>query len=122
MTKRSYTITHFDRFATHLREAVANALIKTIYPNQKNRTFTDLDSYMTIHQVKEIIRNNALEVTDDDCPVVDLKGMDNAWTQIDTGLYNATLSKLAASGHIECGWDESTNNMMFWPKEKKEEK
>ena len=121
MTKKSYVITDFDSFATDIRKAVADALVHSKFPDGENTTI-DLDSYMTIYQVKEIIRNNALEVTDDDCPVVDLKGMDNAWTQIDTGLYNATLSKLAASGHIECGWDDETNNMAFWPKEKKEEK
>jgi len=120
MTKKSYVITHFDSFAINLRKAVADALVHGKFPDHENTT-TDLDSYITIHQVKEIIRNNALEVTDDDYPVVDLKGMDNAWTQIDIALYNATLSKLAASGHIECGWDDETNNMAFWPKEKKAE-
>ena len=121
MTKKSYVITHFDSFAIDIRKAVADALVHSKFPDSENTTI-DLDSYMTIYQVKEIIRNNALEVTDDDCPIVDLKCMDNAWTQIDVGLYNATLSKLAASGDIECGWDDKTNNMTFWPKEKKEEK
>jgi hypothetical protein len=31
------------------------------------------------------------------------------------------MSKLAASGDIECGWDDKTNNMTFWPKEKTKE-
>ena len=121
MTKKSYVINNFNGFAIDIRKAVADALVHSKFPDHENTTI-NLDSYMTIHQVKEIIRNNALEVTDDDRPIVDLKGMDNAWTQIDVGLYNATLSKLAASGHIECGWDDETNNMAFWPKEKKEEK
>ena len=121
MTKKSYVITHFDSFAIDIRKAVADALVHSKFPDSENTTI-DLDSYMTIHQVKEIIRNNSLEIADNDLPIVDLKGMDNAWTQIDIGLYNATLCKLAASGHIECGWDDETNNMAFWPKEKKEEK
>ena len=116
MGKKSYVINNLDNFAKDIRKAVADNLSHSKLPRHE-KTRINLDSYMTIYQVKEIIRNNSLEITDDDCPIVDLKGMDNAWTQIDIGLYNATLSKLAASGDIECGWDDETNNMKFWSKE-----
>ena len=116
MIQKSYVINNFNKFAEDIRQAVAHAILKNSFPDQKNEVLDDLDSFITIYQVKEIIKNNALAVADD--PVVDLKGMDNAWTQVNQGIFSAALSKLAASGDIECAWDDKANNMIFWPKEK----
>ena len=99
MTQKSYVINNFNKFAEDIRQAVAHAILKNSFPDQKNEVLDDLDSFITIYQVKEIIKNNALAVADD--PVVDLKGMDNAWAQVNQGIFSAALSKLAASGDIE---------------------
>jgi hypothetical protein len=45
---------------------------------------------------------------------LDEKSYEKLFDAMRTRIYNSGLSKLSASGHLECAWDEEKNEMVFW--------
>ena len=108
--KEKYIINEFDEFAKDIREIVAR--------NLGADDTEDIDSYITIHQVKSLIIEQSSSVKNNK-PVIDEEGLFDACEDIQGMIMDAGLSKLAAKGIIECCWSDEDNDFVFWVPKKK---
>lgn len=99
---------------------VINDIEKLAYSIRKNAALTisqdsdeDLNSFITIRQVENLIMNYAVTM-DDDCLVIDEEGYENIFEETSSWIMDAGLAKLAADNKIECAWDDEINEMVFW--------
>lgn len=106
MDNSIYSIIDLDSISTSLRSEIA-------------KTFTDadednLDEYITLHQVKDIIIGYSLGNDEEGNYLINQEVFQDAWDDIRDWIFNAGLAKLAAKGMIECAWDDNLNEMVFW--------
>ena len=101
-----YVITNLEGYCSQMREEVT----KSIAEDYEN----NLDTYITINQIKTLVYESCLGTDIEDHPFVDMQISENIFESIRIWIYNSGLSKLAAAGHIECGWDNDANEMIFW--------
>ena len=107
MSQDAYVINDVESLAHSIRK---NAAL----------TFTEfqdnLDEYITINQVLEIIYQYS-DTTNNGTIILDEDGYNKIFDDVRIRIYNTGLSKLAAKGYVECAWDDETNSMIFWPKD-----
>lgn len=104
-----YSIVDLDGYAASIRDGVAQSFVE----NYED----DLDQYITVDQVKNIIIGYSLGQDDDGNYLINADVFNDTFDDIREWFYEAGLSKLAAKGVIECAWDDSSNQMIFWVKE-----
>lgn len=102
---KKYTIYEFDKFSKEIRDMVARSF--------GAEDIDDIDSYITVNQVKSLIIENSFCLKDDEL-TADEKGLFKACDDIKAMIIDAGLSKLAAKGIIECGWSDEDNDFIFW--------
>lgn len=108
MSNHYYSITDLEGYATQLRFAVAENIASH---NQEN-----LDEYITIDQITNIVYEHCLGLDDQSRPILDEETNKEIFEAIMIWFQNVGLAKLAAKGLIECAWDDETNEMIFWPR------
>jgi hypothetical protein len=108
--KEKYIINEFDEFAKEIREIVAR--------NLGADDMEDINSYITVNQVKGLIIEHATSMKNDK-PILDEKGLFDACEEIQSMIMDAGLSKLAAKGLIECSWSDEDEDFIFWLPDKK---
>lgn len=74
----------------------------------------DIDGFMTVTQAVAMVKEKSLGIDEDQRYLIDDRAYEDLFEAMKTRIYNAGLSKLAASGHLECAWDEKKNEMVFW--------
>lgn len=104
MSKR-YVIKELQIFAKEIREVVALSF--------EADDLKDIDEYISINQVINIINEHALYFRDN-LPVIDEETLDEICLDIKTLIFNVGLSKLAAKGLLECSWSDKDNEFVFW--------
>jgi hypothetical protein len=107
----SYVINNLEQYAESIRKNAALSFSEN-YDE-------DLDLYITISQVCQMVEQNAIGIDEEDRYIIDEESYDTTFDQIRTRLYNIGLARLAASGEIECAWDSDANEMVFWIPESK---
>lgn len=108
-----YAITNLDGYSTQLRIAAANFLTE-------NKSQDNLDDFISINQITNLVRDNCIGFDDYDRPLLDEETNEKIFENTVTWIYNVGLAKLAAQDLIECAWDNDANEMIFWTKTKKE--
>lgn len=106
----TFSIIDLDSYADIVRSAVASSYSETYTEN--------LDDYITIGQVKNIIETHILGFDDNDRYVINEDGFNSTFEEISVWLHEVALAKLAAQGKIECAWDDEIGDMVFWATEK----
>lgn len=106
MAKKIYAITNVDEYAKEMRYAAAQSL------SENNED--DLDEYISIGQVKNLITSNCLGFDNSDRPLMNEKINESIYEQVAVWIHNVGLAKLAAQGLIECAWDNECDEMVFW--------
>jgi hypothetical protein len=104
-----YSITNLDGYAAAIRDGVAQSFSEQHSEN--------LDEYITIDQVKNIIIGYSLGQDDDGNYLVNTDVFNDTFDDIQEWFYESGLSKLAAKGLVECAWDNELNQMIFWVSE-----
>lgn len=104
-----FCIKDIEDFADNLRKEVAISICDNHTEN--------IDNFITIDQTKQFISENNLGYDLTNCILTE-NIYDKIVEQIQTRIYNSGLSKLAALDKIECCWDDETNEMVFWSKDK----
>lgn len=104
-----YSITDLEGFCLHVRDNAA----KTLCDNNKE----DLEEYITTQQVKNLVQSFSLGTDDNNDLMIDESSYEQILDAIIDDIYQAGLSKLAASDKINCAWDDAENCMIFWAKE-----
>jgi hypothetical protein len=101
-----YSIVDLDGYANSLRDGVAKSFVDNYTEN--------LDDYITLEQVKNIIIGYSLGQDDNGDYLINSEVFNDTFDDVREWFYEAGLSKLAAKGVIECAWDNETNQMIFW--------
>lgn len=106
-----YSITDLQNYAIYLRDSAASSFAEGYTEN--------LDDFISITQVINLIKKRSLGVDDNGDLMIDGDSFDNTFDDIRNWLYGVGLAKLSAKGIIECAWDNDLNQMIFWHSENK---
>jgi len=101
-----YAINNLDAYADEMRVAAANSISKDYSEN--------LDDFITIHQLKNLIKQYSSGTDEQDRVVLDDDAIDDIFYATADWIYSVALSRLASKNLIECAWDDEENNMVFW--------
>jgi hypothetical protein len=113
MSKEVYAITDPKGYATQMREVAAKAL-------SENSDQDDLDSYISLNQMINLLNENCLGFDDNNRPLLNEDANEKIFEEASVWIHSVGLAKLAAKDLVECAWDEQSNEMVFWAKETKE--
>lgn len=102
----TYSITNIDGFIETVRDGAARSISEKYTEN--------LDDFISIGQIKNFIEEINIGTDDDGLPMITEDIFDDIFDYIRNTIYQVGLSKLAASNHIECAWDDESNQMVFW--------
>jgi hypothetical protein len=109
-----YCIVNLEKYASMVRREAADSFAK----DEKLDENEDLEGYVTINQVCQMIAENAMGKDEEGHYIITREGYNFLFAQIKTRIYNSGLSKLAAKDLLECAWDEKKKTMIFWSNEK----
>lgn len=98
-----YTNNNIEAFATKIRELTAKNICENYQDN--------LDEYMTVSEIIGLLQKNSSNQY-----VIDRDVIISLQTEIKKRIYEVCLAKLAAKDIIDCAWDETENEMVFWTK------
>jgi hypothetical protein len=113
MSNQVYAITDIKGYVSEMREVAAKAL-------SENSEEDDLDSYISLNQMINLLNENCLGFDDNDRPLLNEDTNEKIFEEASIWIHNVGLAKLAAKDLVECAWDEKSNEMVFWAKETNE--
>jgi hypothetical protein len=102
----TYSIVDLEGYAKAMRDGAASSFEKDYTEN--------LDDFITIEQVINLIKNNNLGLDDEGNYLINSDIFDEVFNQIREWLYGVGLSKLVSKGYVDCAWDDEANEMVFW--------
>lgn len=101
-----YAITDIHGYSKVMRDAAAQSL---------SDDYTDnLDEYISLHQMINLVMSECLGFDDENRPLLDEDTNEKIYNSTVLWINNVGLAKLAAEGFIECAWDDTKNEMVFW--------
>lgn len=106
-----YAITDIEGYAVDMRNAAAKSL-------SEDGTDDNLDEYVSINQMINLVKQECLGFDDNDRPLLDEDINEKIFESTVTWIHNVGLAKLAAKDLVECAWDNESNEMIFWAKKK----
>jgi hypothetical protein len=102
----SYSITDIEGFAQTIRDGAARSISKNYTEN--------LDEFISVGQIISLVKDTSVGTDDDGLFMITEELFDEIFERIRETIYQVGLSKLAATGQIECAWDGQKNEMVFW--------
>lgn len=102
----TYSIVDLRGFASSMRKSAADSFTETYSEN--------LDEFISVEQVINLIKSQTLGLDENDNYIIDEDIFDNIFNDIRDWLYGVGIARLAASGKIECAWNNDSNEMIFW--------
>jgi hypothetical protein len=102
----SYSIIDLEGYANAMRGGAASSFEKDYTEN--------LDDFISLGQVINMIKKNSLGLDEDNNYLISEEIFENIFDDIRDCIYGVGLAKLSANGHIECAWDNDSNEMVFW--------
>lgn len=116
MNEEVYAITNLEGYVAGIRETAAQSL------SEDNTE--DLDQFITIQQAIDFVKENCVGIDEENRFLLDENSNQKIFEMVTLRIYNVGLAKLAAKDLIQCAWDDSLNEMVFWanPKKKKKSK
>lgn len=102
----SYSITDIEGFAQTIRDGAARSISENYTEN--------LDEFISIGQIMSMVKDISIGIDDDGLFMITEDLFDEIFEHIRETIYQIGLSKLAATGQIECAWDDQKNEMVFW--------
>ena len=106
--KEVYAITNVRDYAIDMRELAAKSLCED--------TTENLNEYISIDQVIDLIDDNCLGYDDDNQYLVNEEVNEQIFENVRVWIHNVGVCKLAGQDFIECAWDDKLNEMVFWDK------
>lgn len=107
-----YAITNLEGYAVEMRESAAKAICESYDEN--------LDDYISIGQMINLIQANSLGKDDSNRPLLDEDTNREIFDQTCVWIHNIGLAKLAAQDLVQCAWSDEENSMIFWTDPKQE--
>lgn len=116
-TAEVFVIENVPKFADELRDSVIYQMIDSgelPKPSSKNMSRKDMNKYITVSQVMNIIRDNLLSINEENQFVIDMDCFDEIYFRVCDNIHGSMISKLASDGVIESAFDEEKNKFVFW--------
>lgn len=104
----TYTITDLDELSHTIRKHAADSLAEHASKS------TNLDDYITVNQISDIIVSNSCGKNDEGYYIIDEDIFEDIFDDVAEMIYGVGMAKLAADNLIECAWDNKKNRMIFW--------
>ena len=101
-----YSILDLDGYADAVRNEAASSYASNYTEN--------IEEFITLEQTKSLVESYSLGTDDDGYNVIDTDTHFDILEDISKWIFNVGLAKLAASNKLECAWDDSVNDMVFW--------
>lgn len=114
MSEEIYTIIDLHGYVSQMREAAA----KTFVEDDGSYSTENLDNYISLDQMINMVKQECLGFDDEDRPMLDESANERIYENTSIWIHNVGLAKLAAQDLVECAWDNECNDMVFWIKEK----
>jgi len=112
MEEEVYAIVDVDGYASQMRQAAADSI-------SENGSSDNLDNYISINQMMGLVKQSCLGFDDNNRPLLNEDANNEIFEQAAIWIHNVGLAKLAAKDLVECAWDDKSNEMVFWAKEKR---
>jgi hypothetical protein len=112
MEEEVYAIVDVDGYAFQMRQAAADSI-------SENGSSDNLDNYISIDQMMGLVKQSCLGFDDNNRPLLNEDANNEIFEQAAIWIHNVGLAKLAAKDLVECAWDDKSNEMVFWAKEKR---
>ena len=112
-----FVIENVPKFADELRDSVIYQMIDSgeiPKPKTKNLTRREMDKYITVAQVMTTIRDNLLNINDENKFIIDMECFDEIYFRVCDNIHGTMLAKLASDGVIESAFDDEKNKFVFW--------
>lgn len=100
-----YAITNLEGYAKEMREAAANSF---------SESHDDIDTYISLSQMINLVKSECIGFDDEERPLLNETANEKIYESTVTWINNVGLARLAAEGYVECAWDDSQNEMVFW--------
>lgn len=113
MSEDVYAITNLEGYISQMRDAAAKSLSDDYTEN--------LDDFISVGQMINMIENECVGFDDHNRPLLDEESNERIFENTAIWIHNVGLAKLAAQDLVECAWDNESNDMVFWAKEKKKQ-
>lgn len=109
MSDQVYAITDINGYVSQMREVAANSI-------SENTESDNLDHYISIGQMIGLVNTHCLGHDDENRPLLNESANETIFEETATMIHNVGLAKLAGKDIIECAWDDTLNEMVFWHK------
>ena len=112
-----FVIENVPKFADELRDSVIYQMIDSgeiPKPKTKNLTRREMDKYITVAQVMTTIRDNLLDINNENKFIIDMDCFDEIYFRVCDNIHGTMLAKLASDGVIESAFDDEKNKFLFW--------
>lgn len=105
-----------DRYIVNDLTHLASSIRKNAAMSVGDTENQDLDTFMSIGQVENVILNNT-DKDEDNNIIMDEDQYNSIFDEVTDWIINTGLAKLAAEDKIQCAWDDEQNCMVFWHNE-----
>lgn len=106
MDEELYAITNLDGYAAEMRQAAAYSLSANYEDN--------LDDYISLNQMINLVKSECVGFDNSERPLLNEDANEKIYESTVTWIHNVGLAKLAAKDLVQCAWDDSINDMIFW--------
>ena len=104
----TFSITNLTDFSKILRKNAYEHLGMSITDNQ--------DEFVTIKEVIKLVQFSGIGFDDDNNIMINEDILEQLINDVSRWIYDISLSKLCGDDKLDCAWDETYNQMVFWSK------
>lgn len=101
-----YAIVDLDGYATEMRQAAAKSIADPFDD--------DLNTYISLKQMINLINDECIGFDDKDRPLLNEDTNEKIYESTVVWIHNIGLAKLASQNLIECAWDSTEKEFIFW--------
>lgn len=107
-----YAIVDLTGYAFQMRKAAAESLC--------DHHSDDLNDYISVDQMIGLVKEECVGFDDQDRPLLNEETNANIFDKATVWIHNVGLARLAAQDLVECAWDNTNNEMIFWAKQERQ--
>lgn len=114
MSEDIYAITDLEGYVSQMRDAAAKSL------SDSDDYTENLDDFISVGQMINMIKTECVGFDDENRPLLDEESNERIFENTAIWIHNVGLARLAAQDLVECAWDNKSNEMIFWVKNRKQ--
>lgn len=103
-----------ETYAVTEVEGYCEEIISIVAQEMGAKTTENINQYITTDQAKLFLYENCLGRNEDGKPFINEEVHNTICENIALRIQNVGLAQLASDGYLECAWDDTLNEMIFW--------